>query len=241
MSTGAKVVVVTGASRGIGLSISQRLMKDGFRIIGVARKATDELISSLRNESSFLEFDLADTGGIPQLAAQLIEIAGESPFGLVNNAGIGLDGVLATQHESEIASVLRVNLEAPILLTKYLVRHMLREKRGRIVNISSVVANSGYKGLAVYAASKAGIEGFSRSLSREVGKSGITVNSVAPGFILTNMSSKLTDSQLKTIERRSPLGLAEVADVASVVSFLMGPGAERLSGETIRIDAGSSA
>ena len=160
---------------------------------------------------------------------------------MVNNAGIAFDGVLATMHSTEISKTLRVNLESAIVLTKYASRSMLINSIGRIVNISSIIATTGFNGLSVYAASKAGIEGFTRSLSRELGRSNITVNCVAPGYIETDMTSGMKGDKIDTIRRRSPLGLAQVEDVAGAVSYLLSKETERITGTIITVDGGSTA
>jgi 3-oxoacyl-[acyl-carrier protein] reductase len=163
-------------------------------------------------------------------------------FGLVNNAAVGHDGVLATMHASHIAESLRINVEAPILLAKYCSRPMLLQRNGRIVNVSSIIASTGYSGLSVYAATKAALVGFTRSLARELGKAGITVNAVAPGYMETDMTVGLDGEKLASIRRRSALGrLATVQDAASAVAYLLSPDAAGITGITLTVDAGSTA
>jgi 3-oxoacyl-[acyl-carrier protein] reductase len=145
-------------------------------------------------------------------------------------------------HEKDIGELLKVNVEAPLLLTKYLLRPMLINGRGRIINISSIMADTGFSGLAVYGATKAALSGFTRSLAREVGRARITVNTIAPGYMQTDMTSVLQGDKLQAIKRRSPLGqLAGVEDVASGVAYLMGDAAAMVTGITLTIDAGSTA
>ena len=236
-----KVVVVTGAGRGLGLAISQSLVSEGYYVVGIGRNETNDFLSLPAESRQFVVFDLRDLEGIKVLVSDVVERFGGAPFALVNNSGIGSDGVLATQHEADISEVLTVNLEAPILLSKYLARQMLRKREGRIVNISSIIARTGFKGLAVYGASKAGLEGFTRSFSREVGKAGITVNCVAPGYMRTDMTGDLTGSKLESVERRAPLGLPEPDDAASAVVYLLGSGATKITGTVLTVDGGSTA
>ncbi len=237
-----KTVLLTGPVRGLGLAISQRLAKEGYRVIGVGRKLTPEyeaLMATFENVH-FVRYDLNDLDGIPKLVLGITREHG-ALYGVVNNAGIGLDGVLATQHGSEISQVLRINLEAAILMAKYGCRSMLAEREGRIINISSIIASTGFNGLAVYAASKAGLEGFTRSLSRELGRINITVNCVAPGYMETDMTAGLVGEKLNSIRRRAPLGLPRVEDAAGAVSYLLSKDGDAITGSIITVDGGSTA
>jgi 3-oxoacyl-[acyl-carrier protein] reductase len=160
----------------------------------------------------------------------------------VNNAGIGTEGLLATMHQSDIEALIRLNVLSPIVLTKYVVRHMMADGAGRIVNISSIIATTGYNGLSVYAASKAASTGFTRSLAREVGKLGITVNAIAPGFIGTELTASLSDAARQRIAGRSALRrLPEAEDVASMVEYLLGDGGRNITGAVLTVDAGNTA
>jgi len=238
-----KTVVVTGVSRGLGLAISRRLLAEGFKVIGLSRSLSAEyqtLIDGTPKQASFRAFDVTNLAQVGDLTRE-IKCDHGTIFGLVNNAGIGLDGILATMHESKIESVIRTNLLAPILLTKYISRTMLDQGEGRIINISSIIASTGFYGLSVYAASKAGLEGFTRSLSRELGKMKITVNCVAPGYMDTEMTGALTGEKLAAIRRRAPLGLPLPADAAGAVAYLLGPDGERVTGTVITVDGGSTA
>jgi 3-oxoacyl-[acyl-carrier protein] reductase len=239
-----KTVVVTGGTRGLGLAIVREVAAEGYRAIAVARKPTAEL-GSLREAFpgcvEFVAFDLAQLEGIHGLVGEIVNAYGR-PWALVNNAAVGHDGVLATQHEREIHELLRINIEAPILLAKYFLRPMLLERGGRIVNIASIIATTGFSGLSVYAASKAALIGFTRSLAREVGKAGITVNAVAPGYMETDMTAGLEGEKLAAIRRRSPLGrLARPEDVAHAVVYLLSEKAAAVTGTTLTVDAGSTA
>lgn len=241
-------VIVTGGSRGIGLGIARGLVAAGYRAIAVARKETDELISAMQESERenagsfhFVPFDLAKTESIPDLVKTMRKTHGPI-HGLVNNAGISFDGVLGLMHDSQIAQLLHLNALSPIVLTKYVVRAMMADGGGRIVNISSVTALTGFTGLSVYGATKAAIIGFTRSLAREVGPLGINVNAVAPGFIDTEMTSGLKEEDRQRIVRRSALRrFCDIGDVASAVEFLLGEGAKNVTGSVITVDAGSTA
>ena len=240
-----KTVLVTGASRGLGLAILRRLAADpeSYRVIGISRTQSpevEELVASAPDRLSFQACDLTDLDAIPPLVTELVRRHG--PFwGLVNNAGVGTAGVLATMHRTDIEKVIALNLTAPIILSKYVSRGMLTAREGRIVNISSIIASTGFHGLAAYAATKAGLEGLTRSLSRELGKRGVTVNCVAPGFMATEMTQGFDVHQMASIERRAPLGLAIPEDVAGAVGYLLGPEAARITGTVITVDGGSTA
>jgi 3-oxoacyl-[acyl-carrier protein] reductase len=163
-------------------------------------------------------------------------------YGLVNNAGMSADGVLALTSTHQIEAVVRLNTTSPIVLTKYVVRFMMADGGGRIVNISSVAAFTGYNGLSVYAATKASLIGFTRSLAREVGRAGVNVNAVAPGFVSTEMTQSLTEESRQRIVRRSALKrLVEVDDVANAVDFLFNDGARNITGTVVTVDAGNTA
>jgi 3-oxoacyl-[acyl-carrier protein] reductase len=239
-----KIVVVTGATRGLGFAIARQCIADGYRVVAVGRTVTEPLAQLLQNQPGeivFERYDFSDTAGIHAFAVDIVKRHGR-PWGLVNNAALGTDGVLATLHERDIAELIRVNIEAPVLLTKYLLRPMLLNGAGRIVNVSSIIASTGFSGLAVYGATKAALAGFTKSLAREVGRANITVNTLAPGFMETDMTSSLQGEKLETIRRRSPLGqLATVEDAAHAVSFLLSDYAASLTGTTITVDAGATA
>lgn len=240
-----KTVLVTGAPRGLGLAIARRLVTERYRVIGLGRTLTDEFESLMNSadegsSAAFLPYDLNDLDGIPKLVTDITRRYGPL-YGLVNNAAIGLDGVLATMHARDISRVLRVNLEAPIVLTKFACRSMLTRKEGRIINVSSIIATTGFNGLSVYGASKAGLSGFTRSLARELGRANITVNCVAPGFMATEMTAGLQGEKLESIRRRAPLGLAEPDDAAGAVCYLLSDAGQRVTGTTITVDGGSTA
>ena len=240
----ARNVLVTGGSRGLGLAISSRLASSGYRVIAIARSETKELRAESERFAShilFRPFDLANLNAIGGFVSELRREVG--PFyGLVNNAGLGTAGLLSMMRDPDIEALVRLNTLAPMLLTKYVVRSMMAEGEGRIVNISSIVASSGYKALSAYSATKASLEGFTRSLAREVGQLGITVNAVAPGFVDTAMTHALKDKEREQISRRSALKrMAEPEDVASAVEYLLGESARNITGIILTVDAGNTA
>ena len=240
-------VVVTGGSRGIGLAISRRIAAAGYNVIAVARRDSDELRDAIGEVSKgagglhFKAFDLSEIDAIPSFVKSLRDEFG-AIYGLVNNAGIGTEGLLATMHNSEIEALLRLNILSPIILTKYVVRQMMADGAGRIINMSSIIATTGYNGLSVYGATKAAATGFTRSLAREVGKLGITVNAIAPGFVDTELTQSLSEDQRKRIAGRSALRrLPEPDDVARMVEYLLGEGGRNITGSVLTIDAGNTA
>lgn len=241
-------VLVTGASRGLGLGIASRLVACGYSVLGIARSETKKLAeiraqaeSSGQGMLSFHSFDLSRIDEIPAVVGELRKQFGPI-YGLVNCAGISFEGSLAMMPASQIEQLVQVNLISPMILTKAVVRGMMSDGAGRIVNISSITAFTGYAGLAVYGATKSALTGFSRSLAREVGRMGVNVNCVAPGFIDTQMTSGLEGEQRERITRRSALRrLADVNDVASAVEFLLSDGAKNITGTVITVDAGSTA
>lgn len=237
-----KNVIVTGARRGLGLAISQRLVQQGFHVIAVARQGSEELTQLCQAGGASEErFDLSRTEAMHEWVGDLTRRHGRI-YGLVNNAAIGADGVLATMHEQDIAQALLVNLQSPIVLTKYVSRSMLLGGGGRIVNVASIIGFTGFSGLSVYAATKAGLIGFTKSLSRELGKANINVNCVAPGYLETEMTRGLQGDKLAAIKRRSPSGqLATVQAVADSVAFLLGEGGAMINGTTLTVDNGSTA
>lgn len=189
----------------------------------------------------FRAFDLLQTQAIAALVSELRKAFG--PFyGLVNNAGLGTSGVLAMMRDDQLETLVRLNTISPMMLSKYVVRSMMSEKTGRIVNMASIVASTGYHGLSVYSATKASLIGFTRSLAREVGPLGITVNAVAPGFVATDMTQELEGAQREQITRRSALRrLPDLDDVAAAVEFLLSDKAKNITGTTLTVDAGNTA
>src|SRR5436309_15056664 len=189
----------------------------------------------------FRPFDLAEVHEIPTFVKTLRKEFGPI-YGLVNNAALGTDGALAIMHNSQIEQLIRVNTLSPIVLTKYVVRHMMADGGGRVVNIASIVGFTGYSGLSVYSATKASLIGFTRSLAREVGRMGVNVNAVAPGFLDTVMTQGLDGERREQVAGRSALRrMPEVDDVSNAVEYLLGDGGRNISGSVLTVDAGATA
>jgi 3-oxoacyl-[acyl-carrier protein] reductase len=241
-------VLVTGGSRGIGLAISRRIVKAGYKVIAVARRESDALKDVIREVEEagtgglhFRAFDLGEIDAIPAFVKTLRDEFGPL-YGLVNNAGIGTEGLLANMHNTEIEALVRLNITSPMVLTAYVVWHMMADGAGRIVNMSSIIATTGYSGLSVYGATKAAATGFTRSLAREVGRAGITVNAIAPGFVDTELTKSLSEDQRQRIAGRSALRrLPEADDVARMVEYLLGDGGRNVTGTVLTVDAGNTA
>jgi 3-oxoacyl-[acyl-carrier protein] reductase len=241
-------VIVTGGSRGLGLGIVRRLICGGYCTIAVARQMNDQLASTIEGAEQsrpgslhFMPFDLEDVQEIPNFVKRLRKDFGPI-YGLVNNAALGSNGALALMHNSQIERLIRVNTLSPIVLTKYVVRYMMADGGGRVVNVASIVGFTGYSGLTVYSATKASLIGFTRSLAREVGGLGVNVNAVAPGFLETEMTQGLDGERREQVARRSALRrVPEVDDVADAVEFLLGSKARSITGTVLTVDAGSTA
>lgn len=241
-------IIVTGASRGIGLAVARELARADHCVLAVARRETAELRAAaddartqVSGDIRFVSFDLEKIDEIAHFMRSLREAHGPI-YGLVNNAGISVEGLLPLLRERDIQRVVRLNVLAPILVAKQAVRSMIASSEGRIVNMASIVATTGYSGLSVYAATKASMVGFTRSLAREVGALGITVNAVAPGFIETDLTAGAHSGLVEAIARRSALKrLTKTEDVAHAVSFLLSDKARNVTGAVLTVDAGGTA
>ena len=240
-------IIITGGSRGLGLSMVRELAREGNRIIAVARSLTAELTAareSLSAGTGAIEFRACDLSDLDQIAPLVRSIRQEfGPiFGLINNAGLGTSGLLSNMRDQEVQRLIQLNTVSPILLSKYVVRSMMAQRDGRIINLASIVASTGYSGLSVYSATKASLVGFTRSLAREVGQLGITVNALAPGFVATEMTHELNEAQRAQIARRSALHrMPEPIDVARSAQFLLSEAGRNITGTVITIDAGNTA
>jgi 3-oxoacyl-[acyl-carrier protein] reductase len=241
-------VLVTGGSRGLGLEIGRELAAAGYSVVAAARGMSPDLSAAMADVKasgvgalSFAAADLSKTEEIPDFVSRVRKEFGEI-YGLVNNAGIGTDGVLANMHVSKIKELVQLNTLSPIILSKFVLRSMMVAGAGRIINMSSIVSSTGYSGLSVYAATKSSLIGFTRSLAREVGRVGITVNAIAPGFVETEMTKGMGEDDRLRIANRSALQrLAEPRDVAEAVKFLMGESGRNITGTVLTVDAGNTA
>lgn len=243
MSLENQIALVTGASRGIGAAIAQTLGQQGAVVVGTATSASgaDRITAALKEAGVKGKGIALDVNNAEQIDAVLKEIAAE--YGtvgiLVNNAGITKDTLMMRMSEDDWDTVISTNLSSIYRMSKAVLRPMMKARKGRIISISSVVGHMGNAGQANYAAAKAGMTGFSKSLATEVGSRGITVNCVAPGFIETDMTAKLPEDIKMQMLARVPLGrLGNVNEIAETVAFLASPNAAYISGETIHVNGG---
>ena len=236
-----RVALVTGASRGIGAAIARVLAEQGMRVVGTATSeaGADAIHSKLAPLSGVGRvLNVTDPASIESLLESIRADLGE-PLVLVNNAGITQDNILMRMKEDEWHQVIETNLTALYRLSKACVRGMTKARWGRIINVTSVVGSMGNAGQSNYAATKAGAEGMARSLARELGSRSITVNSVAPGFIDTDMTRSLAEAQRDALQSQIPLGrLGEPDDIAATVAFLASDAGQYITGETIHVNGG---
>jgi 3-oxoacyl-[acyl-carrier protein] reductase len=245
-ATAKKVAIVTGGSRGLGLATIERLLQAGYRVATCSRKASAEIerLTDAHGPSGSFTWFCAEVGDEASEAAffqAATDWAGsDGLYALVNNAAITGEGVLATFPNADSQRILEVNLLGCLRLARLTLRKLLQQRTaGRIVNVSSIVGLRGYTGLSAYAASKAGLDALTRTLTRENGRRGITVNSVAPGYLETELSATLRPHQRAQIVNRTPLGrLGTVDDIAPVIGFLLSEDAAFITGQTIVVDGG---
>jgi 3-oxoacyl-[acyl-carrier protein] reductase len=239
-----KVAVVTGGSRGIGRAICAALAQAGAHVVvnyagneAKARETLDELLQS-GGKGELKQFDVTDEDAVQRAFKEVVDAHGRVDI-LVNNAGIALDQILLRVKKEEIDRTFATNLYGPLFCAKAAVRTMMRAKCGRIINLSSVVGESGNPGQAVYSASKAGIIGLTKTLAREYASRGITVNVVAPGFIATDMTSSLPEAAQKGIVDQTPLGrVGRPEEVAAAILFLASDEASYITGQVLRVNGG---
>ena len=235
--------LVTGASRGIGRAIAEALAAAGAQVVGTATSeagaaAVTAALAARQPDCRGAVVDVADAGSVAALLAEL-DARGEQPDILVNNAGVTRDNLLIRMKPEEWDQVIATDLTSVFALSRGCLRHMMKARAGRIISITSVVGAMGNAGQTNYAAAKAGVIGFTRSLAREVGSRNITVNAIAPGFIDTDMTRALDDTQRGALAAGIPLGrLGSPQDIAAAVLFLAGPGGAYVTGQTLHVNGG---
>ena len=235
-----KVALVTGASRGIGRAIAEQLVEDGFFVVGTATSdgGADSISAYLGDSGHGVKLNVADAGSIAVVIKQ-IAVDFSAPAVLVNNAGITRDNLLMRMKDEEWDDIINTNLSSIFRMSKAVLRGMMKAKTGRIINISSVVGATGNAGQTNYAASKAGMVGFAKSMAKEVGSRNITINTVSPGFIDTDMTKALADEHKAALMSSIALGrLGSPKEIAHAVSFLASDGASYITGETIHVNGG---
>ena len=243
MSLENLTAVVTGAGRGIGRAIALRLAEDGANIVCVSRTESNsqkvaEEVAALGRNSWAVAVDVGDSVAVEASAAKILEDTGGVNI-LINNAGVTRDGLLMRMSEEDWDTVIDTNLKSVFTLTKAFSRAMRKADNARIINISSVVGLTGNAGQVNYAASKSGLIGLTKSCAKEFARSGITVNAVAPGFIVTDMTDELSDKVKEAIKSNIPMGeMGKVEDVAEAVSYLASPGARYVTGQVLTVDGG---
>jgi 3-oxoacyl-[acyl-carrier protein] reductase len=234
------IALVTGASRGIGKAIAERLAEDGFFVVGTATtdKGAEAISTFLAENGTGKKLDVANAESIADFIKVVSDEFG-TPTVLVNNAGITGDNLLMRMKDEEWDDIINTNLTSVFRMSKAVLRGMMKAKIGRIINISSVVGSTGNAGQTNYAAAKAGMVGFTKSLAKEVGSRNITVNTVAPGFIDTDMTRELSDDIKSSLLAGIPLArLGDAKEIAHAVSFLASEGAAYITGETIHVNGG---
>lgn len=237
MSASGKHVIVSGGGRGLGQTIVADLLQRGYRVSTFSRSGRLDR-EPMPAGLYFAAADLTSEASLRQFL-QGAQDAHGAPWGLVNNAAIALEGLFVTQPWDDVRSLFETNVLGTMLLTRLVARTMLTTRSGRIVNISSIVGLRGYRGLAVYGATKAALDGFTRALARELGEVGITVNSIAPGFLATEMTGTLSEAQKEQIVRRTPIRrLGVPADCTGAIAYLLGDESSYVTGQTIVLDGG---
>lgn len=241
-----KHIIVTGGSRGLGLSMVRGLLLDGYRVSTCSRTRTPDLDAILSDPAFdgrvfWQECTIGEADQVDRFVGSAVSWA-RGLYGLVNNAGVAQAGILASFPNAESERVIRINLLGAIQAARAAQKYLIKSSAGgRIVNISSIIGTRGYNGLAAYSASKAGMDGLTRALARELGRRQITVNSIGPGYVKTEMSATLNEGQLAQIVKRTPLGrLASEEDVLGALRFLLSDASAMITGQVILVDGGIS-
>jgi 3-oxoacyl-[acyl-carrier protein] reductase len=235
------VAIISGGSKGLGQVLAERLLGDGWRVATFSRSGspfTEEAARKWPADFWWQQANLADPGSLTDFVSAAVDRFERIDL-LVNNAGVLRQELFLTTSADRIADLINVNLLGPVILTRACTRHMVRLGGGNVVNVSSINAIRGHRGVAVYSAAKAGLDGFGRSLARELGAFNIRVNSVVPGFFDSDMTSQVTAENMARIGRRTPLGrLADISEIADAALFLCSPASSFITGQTIVVDGG---
>lgn len=242
MITPKNLIVISGGSKGLGLGIVNSLLEQNYFVATFSRTKTKEIKQiendKFRDHFYWQEIDASDFPALVKFVAYVNHHYGKVGV-LINNVGIASEGIVTMLSPQTISKSLSVNLESVIRLTQACTKSMLLKREGIIINISSINGIRGQAGVSVYSACKSGLDGLTRSLARELGPRGIRINSIAPGYMLTDMTENLSEKKLQRIIHRTPLGrLGKIADVIGVISFLLSPEARFITGQTIVIDGG---
>ena len=244
MNATSKHIVISGGSRGLGLALVRGLLAKGHQVSTFSRKPTEPLQACLDGPDGaqllYREVDASDSRQLVDFVHAARDQRGAIDV-LINNAAIARDGVFPLVTDDDLNAMIDVNIRGTLLLSRECSRSMLDQSAGSIINISSIIAQRGFRGLAVYAATKAALIGFTKSLARELGSRGIRVNAIAPGYLETDMSAELDPAQRQQIVRRTPLGrLGRSEDVLGTVEYLISPASEFVTGQVLVVDGGSS-
>ncbi len=237
-----KIIIISGVSKGLGFALCKKLLNNNYFVAGFSRKINSDIKSIKKKYKKNFYFDAFDISNQSKISLFVKKISTLGKiYGLINNAGIVNEELLVRQRKKDIKKLININLLGPILLSSEVSKYLLINGEGRIINISSIVAKSGYKGTAVYSSTKGALEGMTRSLSRELGQRKITVNAVAPGYMKTDLTKDIAKDKLDQIIRRTPIGRAgKVSDVVGLINFLLKKEASFISGQVILVDGGLS-
>lgn len=243
MSNQKKTAIISGGSKGLGATLVKRLLADGYSVATFSR-AENQFIKDIKNsyplDSDFIfrTFDITNSNSLKQFVTEVLKLFGHIDL-LINNTAMLAEGVLVTMRDDGIENLINTNISSTILLTKLCVKGMLVSKQGKIINISSINSIRGYAGVSIYAATKAAIDGFTRSLSRELGPSNITVNSIVPGFFESELTQNVSEEIQVKIKKKTPLRrLGTAEDIADAVLFLSSDKAKFITGQSIVVDGG---
>ena len=237
-----KTILITGASKGLGMSILKEMLAEGYTIVAASRSNSTELQALIKAHPKQVVYHPLDLSNPEEIVPFCKELFKKYKFyGIVNNAGIAYDGLLIHNHLNDLVKMVNVNFVSPMILCQLFSKHLIPQRAGRIINISSIASTKTYKGLAAYGATKAALDNLTKSLAREIGSRGITVNSIAPGFIITDMNASLSEDQFETIRKRSALNRLPVPkDISNMVSYLLSDKAKNVTGSVMVVDSGQS-